>query len=100
MFVSCISFVLLEFGQNSMFYVIPFVNKWLRAIVANSPLFPFALTHSVFIENRNPPSSRSTLSLIQLPREFHTFARPFTVLISVQPNLKWMQKAVKKGSSS
>lgn len=99
MFVSGISFVSLEFGQTSTFKVILFVNKWLRAIAANSPLRPFALTHSVFTETRTP-SSRNTLPLIQLPREFHTLARPFTVLILVQPNLKWMQKAVKKGSSS
>lgn len=57
MFVSGISFVPLQFGQTSMFYVILFVNKWLRAIAANSPLCPFALTHSVFIENRNPPAA-------------------------------------------
>lgn len=57
MFESGISFVPLEFGQTSMFYVILSVNKWLRAIAANSPLYPFALTHSVFIENRHPPAA-------------------------------------------
>lgn len=99
MFVSGIFFVPLSLAELAFYMSFFLVNKWLRAIASNSPLKP-SPSLILSAERPEPPQQQNPLPLIQLPREFHTFAGPFTVLILVQPNLQWMREAVKKGSSS
>lgn len=100
MFVSSISFVPPRVWPNQHVLCHSFCEQMAESYPCQFPIMSLCPHSFCLHREQKPPSSRNTLPLIQLPREFHTFARPFTVLILVQPNLKWMQKAVKKGSSS